>query len=212
MSNDKVAWQGTVVGVQPRIRLTRSFDERYHTYLGYMLRLQGQIGDEQGEFLVGIGKAAQAKHQFRVGDKVGGRSVPVVNPKVEPVGYYKTAGLKVVRRTAAGEQTPPPWHGVPPELEVYRERGHRRLSAHTYKAKCLSCIWGCRMAVEMIVDHWNPQQKRYRSETFCYGPKSCSFYKAGPISIRKVPGRKGMVWEEEDWVDEDATSHRTMDE
>lgn len=210
MSNDKVAWQGTVVGVQPRIRLTRSFDERYHTYLGYVLRLQGQIGDEQGEFLVGIGKAAQTKHQFRVGDKVSGRSAPVINPKMEPVDYYKTAGLKVVRQAAAGEQTPPPWHGVPPELEVYRERGHRRLGAHTYKAKCLSCIWGCQMAVEMIVDHWNPQQKRYRSETFCYGPKSCSFYKAGPT--RKVPGRKGMSWEEEDWVDEDATSHRTMDE
>lgn len=210
MSNDKVAWQGTVVGVQPRIRLTRSFDERYHTYLGYRLRLQGQIGDEQGEFLVGIGKAAQAKHQFRVGDKVSGRSAPVINPKMEPVDYYKTAGLKVVQRTAVGEQTPPPWHGVPPELEIYRERGHRRLSAHTYKAKCLSCLWGCQMAVEMIVDHWNPQQKRYRSETFCYGPKSCSFYKAGPT--RNVPGRKGMSWEEEDWVDEDATSHRTMDE
>jgi hypothetical protein len=210
MSNDKVAWQGTVVGVQPRIRLTRSFDERYHTYLGYMLRLQGQIGDEQGEFLVGIGKAAQAKHQFRVGDKASGRSAPVINPKMEPVDYYKTAGLKIVRRTAVGEKTSPPWHGVPPELEIYRERGHRRLSVHTYKAKCLSCIWGCQMAVEMIVDHWNPQQKRYRSETFCYGPKSCSFYKAGPT--RKVPGRKGMIWEEEDWVDADATSHRTMDE
>lgn len=210
MSNSKVTWQGTVVGVQPRIRLTRSFDERYHTYLGYMLRLQGQIGDEQGEFLVGIGKAAQAKHQFRVGDKVSGRSVPVTNPKMEPVDYYKTAGLKIVRRAAAGEQTPPPWHDVPPELEIYRERGHRRLSAHTYKAKCLFCIWGCQMAVEMIVDHWNPQQKRYRSETFCYGPKSCGNYKAGPT--RKVPGRKGMVWEEEDWVDEDATSHRAMDE
>ena len=66
MSNNKVVWRGTVVSVQPRIRLTRSFDERYHTYLGYMLRLQGQIGDEQCEFLVGIGKAAHAKHQFRV--------------------------------------------------------------------------------------------------------------------------------------------------
>ncbi len=25
-------------------------------------------------------------------------------------------------------------------------------------------------------------------------------------------GRKGMVWEEEDWLDEDAVSHRSMDE
>jgi hypothetical protein len=74
------------------------------------------------------------------------------------------------------------------------------------KPKCLACIWGCKMPVEMIIDQWNPSKRRYRTETFCYGPKSCHFYKAGPT--RKVPGRKGMTWEEEDWVDEDATSHR----
>lgn len=210
MANDKLAWQGTIIAVQPRIRLTRSFDERYHTYLGYLLRVQGQLDGEEGEFLIGIGKATQAKHRFQVGDTVSGRSAPVADPRLEPVEYYKTAGLKVVQRAASGEKDPPPWHGAPPPLEVYRERGHRRLSARTYSSKCCSCIWGCRMAVEMIVDHWNPQHKRYRYETFCYGPKSCPFYKAGPT--RKVPGRKGMVWEEEDWVDADATSHRTMDE
>lgn len=206
----KLEWEGIIIGVQPRIRLTRSFDERYHTYLGYSLRIQGQVAGESGEFLIGIGKAAQAKHQFRVGDTVNGRSAPVANSKLEPVDYYKTAGLKISKRTSDSEHNPPPWHGSPPELEIYRERGHRRLSARTYKTKCLDCIWGCQMAVEIIVDHWNPRQKRYRSETFCYGPKSCAFYKAGPT--RKVPGRKGMVWEEEDWVDEDATAHRALDE
>jgi len=65
-------------------------------------------------------------------------------------------------------------------------------------------------AGEMIIDHWNPFMKRYRFETFCYGPKSCSFYRAGPK--RKVPGRKGMSYTEEDWVDEDATSHRGPDD
>jgi len=35
-------------------------------------------------------------------------------------------------------------------------------------------------------------------------------YRAGPT--RKAPGRKGMQWEEEDWVDEDATAHRGADE
>lgn len=70
----------------------------------------------------------------------------------------------------------------------------------------MPCIWGCRMPVEIIIDHWNPDRRKYRFETFCYGPKSCRFYRAGPT--RKVPGRKGMTWEEEDWVDEEATSHR----
>jgi hypothetical protein len=35
-------------------------------------------------------------------------------------------------------------------------------------------------------------------------------YESGPT--RKVPGRRGMSYEEEDWVDEDATSHRGLDE
>jgi hypothetical protein len=30
-------------------------------------------------------------------------------------------------------------------------------------------MWGCLMAVEMIVDQWNPDRRRYRTETFCYG-------------------------------------------
>jgi len=56
------------------------------------------------------------------------------------------------------------------------------------------------MPVEMIIDQWNPSQKRYRFETFCYGPKSCSLYRPG--ATRKVPGRKGMSYTEEDWIDE----------
>jgi hypothetical protein len=66
------------------------------------------------------------------------------------------------------------------------------------------------MAVEMIIDQWNPSQRKYRQETFCYGPKSCKLYRSGPL--RKVPGRKGMSWTEEDWVDQEATSHRSEDE
>jgi len=49
-----------------------------------------------------------------------------------------------------------------------------------YLSKCVPCLWGCMMPVEIIVDHWNPSNKRYRFETFCYGPKSCLFIKQGP--------------------------------
>jgi hypothetical protein len=38
----------------------------------------------------------------------------------------------------------------------------------------------------------------------------CRLYKAGPN--RKVEGRNGMVYVEEDWVDEEATGHREMNE
>lgn len=115
MDGAKVAWRGTLLAVQPRIRLTRSFDQRHHSYLGCVLILRG----------------------------------------------------------AEASASPPPWFGAPLTLETFRVRGHR-------------------------------------FETFCYGPKSCSAYRAGPT--RKAPGRKGMRWEEEDWVDEEATAHRGADE
>ena len=206
---NKLSWRGTLKSVQPRIRLLRSFDQRNHSYLGYALRVEGLIDDQEREFLVGIGKGAQAKHEFRMGDVVSGQCEPVQDSRTETVEFYKISKLKLLER-AQKEHQEPPWLGVLPDLPTYRERGHRRLDVRTYEAKCRSCIWGCKMAVEMIIDQWNPGKKRYRQETFCYGPKSCVLCKAGPT--RKVPGRKGMTWEEEDWVDEDAVSHRGMDE
>lgn len=206
----KVPWQGEVAGIQPRIRLMRSFDERAHNYLGYVLRITGTVGQEAREFLAAVGKAAHAKHQFRMGDRVSGNGVQPTDTRLELADIYKVSGLKLLSRGPTSSANPPPFLGVTPTLEVYRERGHRRLDARTYATKCLTCIWGCEMAIEMIVDHWNPSNRRYRRETFCYGPKSCPFYKPGPT--RKVPGRKGMKWKEEDWVDEEATAHRRPDD
>jgi hypothetical protein len=205
----KVAWSGELLGVQPRIDLMRSFDERQHTYLGYLLRVAGTVGGEAREFTVRIGPGAQAKHGFRAGMRVSGVAEPAAVPEREAADFYKASALKV-EAPAPAEAPPPPWRGVPPPLPEYRERGHRRLAARTYDARCRACQWGCRMAVTLIVDHWNPSERRYRFETFCYGPKSCPLYRAG--ATRKVPGRRGLTWEEEDWVDEEATAHRGMED
>jgi len=152
----------------------------------------------------------QRKHQFQVGDTVSGEALPVADPRLETVEFYKVSNLKDTVREVVEETPPPPWRGVPPPLSVYRERGHRRLAARTYEEKCTTCIWGCQMAVEMIIDHWNPSKRRYRTETFCYGPRACPLYRSGPE--RKVPGRHGMSYTEEDWVDDEATSRRGPDE
>lgn len=207
---EKIAWSGRIISVQPRIRLMRSFDERSHSYQGYVLRVDGTCGNENDEFQISVGKAAQAKHRFSAGMEASGQAVPVPDPRLEATGFYKASGLKILKDAEDDPPDDPPFLGVPPDLETYRSRGHRRLDTRTYDAKCATCIWGCRMPVEMIIDHWNPSNKRYRFETFCYGPKSCALYKAGPT--RKVPGRKGMSYTEEDWVDEDATAHRGPDD
>ncbi|NLV83512.1 MAG: hypothetical protein GXY60_03010 [Spirochaetales bacterium] len=208
---DKHIFTGSIISIQPRIRLTRSFDESSHTYLGYAITLEGEIDNQHTTFSVGIGKAAHGKHQFKVNDVVSGECVPVPDPDTEPTEYYRVSKLKLITRSTTISNTSSPWELVPPELEVYRARGHRRLAARTYDSKCSSCMWGCRMPVEIIIDNWNPRGRRkYRFETFCYGPLSCKLYKAGPN--RKVEGRNGMVFVEEDWVDAMNVEHRGEDE
>lgn len=209
-SAEKVSWSGCIQAVQPRIRLMRSFDERHHSYQGYILRVSGACGGEDGEFLIAIGKAAQEKYRFRAGMEVAGLATPVADSRLETAGFYKASGLRLLRDAEGDAAAGLPCVGTPTDLDTYRSRGHRRLAAKTYDTTCFVCIWGCRMPVEMIVDHWNPSQKRYRFETFCYGPKNCVHYRAG--GKRKVPGRKGMSYTEEDWVDEEATAHREPDE
>jgi hypothetical protein len=206
----KLAWSGEIAAVQPRIRLMRSFDQRNHAYPGFALFLRGTLDGAAREFSVGIGPSAQAKHQFRAGDTVRGLGIPIAGDRTEIVGLYKVSALELISRASTPSAEGPPWRGVPPPLETYRARGHRRLDPHTYEASCRACIWGCRMPVEITLDQWKPDVREYRFETFCYGPKSCPAYRAG--ATRKVPGRNGMTWEEENWVDEEATSHRRQDE
>jgi hypothetical protein len=209
MTDGKISFKGIILSVQPRIKLIRSFDESSHNYAGYSLRVRGFINDAEQELSVGIGKAAQKKHQFCIGDEIEGECLPVADQRLESVEFYKATKLKKTGSNNTNTD-PPPWKTIPPDLDIYRQRGHRRLSAQTYGKKCITCLWGCRMPVEIIIDNWNPSRRKYRLETFCYGPLSCELYKAGPT--RKVEGRNGMIWEEEDWVDENATGHREFDE
>jgi hypothetical protein len=207
----KSTFKGTIISIQPRIRLTRSFDEASHTYLGYAIRLEGELDNsDDAIFSIGIGKAAHAKHQFKVNDVIAGECLPVPDPELEPTQYYKVSKIDFIE-SGKITSTSTPWELVPPQLEVYRERGCRRLAARTYDLKCSSCMWACRMPVEIITDHWNPRGRRiYRYETFCYGPLNCKWYKAGPN--RKVEGRAGMVYVEEDWIDQMAVEHRSEEE
>lgn len=206
----KLEWQGRVISVQPRIRLWRSFDEVAHSYHGYNLRIFGTLAHQEREYVVAIGKSAQAKNRIQIDDQVSGLGEVVADQNLEIADINKVSGLKVISGNKQSIREPPPFVGVTPDLTVYRERGHRRLDVRTFTKKCNSCIWGCEMPVEITIDKWKPHIKRFRRETFCYGPKSCPSYKSGPT--RKVPGRNGMSHEEESWIDEQTVAHRGPDD
>src|SRR3972149_11260705 len=118
---EKIPWNGGLISVQPRIRLNRSFDQRSHTYQGYVHRVRGNVGSDAREFLVGVGEGSHAKNQFQVGDTVSGEALPVADPRLETVEFYKVSKLKLIERSNGEQPEPPPWHSVPPPLPVYRE-------------------------------------------------------------------------------------------
>jgi hypothetical protein len=122
---------------------------------------------------------------------VSGVCHPVANPRLDTVEFYKASKLAVHERVPKRRSPNPPSLGVPPDLAVYRARGHRRLDPKTYEANCSSCVWGCRMlAIETIIDGRKRSVRRYRIEPCCYGLKSCPQYRVGPK--RNVPGKQGV--------------------
>jgi hypothetical protein len=83
----KIEWSGVLVSVQPRIRLSRSFDQRSHMYLGYALRVRGRIASEAREFLVGVGEGVQDRENFRVGAVSLNEKMAVADPCLETVEF-----------------------------------------------------------------------------------------------------------------------------
>ena len=110
LTPNRIRWRGVLTSVQPRIYLSRSFDQRSHSYRGYVLRVDGDIGGERRQFLVVVGKSAYAKHQFQVGDNVSGVGLPVADRRRETAKLYKVSQLKVHSRDAQGPR--PPWHDI----------------------------------------------------------------------------------------------------
>ncbi len=83
--------------------------------------------------------------------------------------------------------TAPPYIMPLPDLKTYALKGARVISPACYKGKCFQWIWAAMTAVVIEYD-WGVRQK-YWFESFCYGPKSCKFYKMGrpravPIKMR----------------------------
>jgi len=92
----KLSFRGVIISIQPRIRLTRSFDQAYHNYLGYAIKINGTIENQPTTFSIGIGKTVQAKFHLRVNNVISGECLPVPNVDLEPVDYYKVSKLEKI--------------------------------------------------------------------------------------------------------------------
>jgi hypothetical protein len=184
-SSARIRWQGRIESVQCRAWVWRyKTDNRTHHHLGFNLWVRGEADGKEGRFIVAVSDTQHGGIQFRIGDVVKGTAWPCIKAKHDIADYYRAGGFKVLSRADTQSQPAgPPFTGLLPPIETFRVRGARMLDAKLWRKQCFSCMWANKSAVEIEYKFGNV--KRYRKETFCYGPRSCPFYDMGPP--RQVP-------------------------
>ncbi len=206
---EKIEWQGTILSVQPRTTVWRyRLDNRTHYHRGYNLFIDGEANGIKASFSVAISEIQQKKLVFRIGDEAKGTAWTKMYHVSDYADYYRAGGLKITRKAEHAETSPPPYLIEPPDLATYAQRGARMLSAASYKGKCFPCAWATMSAVE-IEYNWGVS-KKYRFESFCYGPKSCKLYKMG--KPRAVPYKGDGSTYDEGWMDDLCTENRGWDD
>lgn len=206
---EKIQWQGTIISIQPRTNVWRyRLDNRTHYHRGYNLFLDGEAKGNKAQFSIAISEKQQQKLAFRIGDEAKGTAWTKMYDVSDYADYYRAGGLKKSKKAQQTEIISPPYLIEPPDLGTYERRGARMLSAARYKGKCFQCAWATMSAVE-IEYNWGVS-KKYRFESFCYGPKSCPLYKMG--KPRAVPYKDCGSSYDEGWLDDICTEGRGWDD
>jgi hypothetical protein len=210
MTTEKVEWHGVILSIQPRTTVWRYvLDNRTHYHIGYNLFLDGEAGGTNAPFSVAISEKQQMKLGFRIGDDVRGTAWTKQYEVTDYADYYRAGGFKVLKRSEQNiVAMPPPYLLPPPDMATYYWRGARMLSKACWKGKCFQCIWANMAAVE-IEYNWGVS-KKYRFESFCYGPKSCKLYKMG--KPRAVSYKNRGTFYDEGWLDDICTENRGWDD
>lgn len=206
----KIEWHGTIVSIQPRATVWRYvLDNRTHSEIGYNLFLDGTAKETQCRFSVAISEKQQEKGSFCIGDELKGTAWTKMYNESDYADFYRAGAIKRIKsQEQTADASAPPWKIVPPPLETYSWRGARQLSLSRWKGKCFQCAWANMSAVE-IEYNWGIS-KKYRFESFCYGPKSCPFYDMG--KARAVPYKDRGTNYDTGWLDEICTERRDWDE
>jgi hypothetical protein len=210
-NSDKIEWRGTIISIQPRTRVWRYLtDNRTHYHLGYNLFLDGCADGTDGQFVVAISEKQQQTGVLRIGDEIQGTAWTKQYPEREYADYYRAGSLKRISQAENyAAPSPPPWIVPPPDMQTCEQRGARMLSASLWKTKCFKCVWASMSNVEIIWD-FDKKISKYRFESFCYGPKSCKFYKMGRPRSVPYKGRGSSM--DTGWLDDLCTEGRDCDE
>lgn len=206
----KINWKGRIVSIQPRTRVWRYVtDNRTHYHLGYNVFIEAPSDEGYEIFSVAISEKQLQKGIYNIGDIISGTAWTKKYPEREYADYYRAGALKIIEKSAAVEEGICPWTGPLPDLKDYEYRGARMLSESQWKGKCFTCYYANMSNVEIQWD-FDKDIKKYRFESFCYGPKSCKNYKAGRARSVPYKGRGSAL--DTGWLDDICTENRGWDD
>ncbi len=215
----KIWFSGEVISIQVRSTVWRYLtDNRTHREIGYNLFLCGDaegdpqlkdVDEKERAFSVAISEKQMHSLQLHICDTIQGTAWTEMYPENEYADYYRAGALKKVQGGSFIQRGVPPWIGNVPNLETYAWRGARQLDTRCYKGKCFPCMWAA-MANVSIEYNWDTGLQKHRFESFCYGPKSCKYYKMGRA---RAVSCKGMGTAYDDGcLDEIFTENRGEDD
>ena len=209
LSSTRICWQGRIESVQCRAWVWRyKMDNRTHHHLGFNLWVRGEADGREERFIVAVSDKQHSKLRFRIGDVIKGTAWPCVKTKHDIADYYRAGGFKALSRAdVQPDPAGPPFAGLLPSIETFRVRGARMLDAKLWRKQCFCCMWANKSAVE--IEFKFGKVKRYRKETFCYGPRSCPLYDMGaPRPVQYFDTFPSM---DEGWMDELCIERREGD-
>jgi hypothetical protein len=206
----RIRWQGQIESVQCRAWVWRyQMHNRTHHHLGFNLWVIGEADGREGRFIVAVSDTQHTKMRFRIGDVVKGTAWTCIKAKHDIADYYRAGGFRVLSRAnTKNESMGPPFTSLLPSIETFGIRGARMLDAKLWRKQCFQCMWANKSAVE--IEYKFGKVRRYRKETFCYGPKSCSIYDMGPP--RPVQYFEIGPFMDEGWMDDLCTELRGEDD
>ncbi len=210
-TSEKISWQGEIQSIQPRTRVWRYLtDNRTHYHLGYNFFIEGLCSEGKRQFVIAVSENQQSKGLYRIGDILSGTAWTKKYEEREFADYYRAGSIKINNRAIEGNiPAAPPWIKMPPSMETYQKRGARILSKRLWETKCFQCIWA-NMANAEIQWDFDKDIKKYRFESFCYGPKSCKSYRMG--RPRSVPYKNRYTAIDDGFLDALCTEGRDSEE
>jgi hypothetical protein len=206
----RIRWQGCITSVQSRAWVWRyKMCNRTHHHLGFNLWVKGEADGCERRFILAVSNNQHTKMRFRIGDVIKGTAWPCIKAKHDIADFYRAGGFKVLSRAETRpDHIGPPFTGLLPPIDTFQKRGARILDAKRWRKVCFCCMWANKSVVE--IEFKFGKVKRYRKETFCYGPRSCPLYDMG--SPRPVQYYDEGYSMDEGWMDDICTQLRGDDD